>query len=57
MSPYMLLVKIKDDYKKKISKDYINLNYWDKLYTQGQHLQSITHVELHDARIQTVSRD
>ena len=57
MSPYMLMVKkIKDDYKKKISKDYINLNYWDKLYTQRSTLQSITHVDF-SARIQTVSKE
>ena len=53
----MLMVKkIKDDYKKKISKDYINLNYWDKLYTQRSTLQSITHVDF-SARIQTVSKE
>ncbi len=55
-SPYMLMVKkIKDKIKKRIPKQYDNLNYWEKLYTKRSKLQSITHVDF-SARIQTVSK-
>jgi carbamoyltransferase len=55
-SPYMLMVKkIKEKIKKRIPKQYDNLNYWEKLYTKRSKLQSITHVDF-SARIQTVSK-
>lgn len=55
-NPYMLLVKkIKKKIKIKITGEYWNLNYWDKLYTNRSKLQSITHVDF-SARIQTVSK-
>ena len=56
ISPYMLMVKeIKKNIKFKISDDYWDLNYWDKLYTNRSKLQSITHVDF-SARIQTVNK-
>jgi len=56
ISPYMLLVKkIKNNVKLETPKDYWQLNYWDKLYTNRSKLQSITHVDF-SARIQTVSK-
>ncbi|MBU78935.1 MAG: hypothetical protein CMD29_02280 [Flavobacteriales bacterium] len=55
-SPYMLMVKkIKNNVRLKVSEDYWNLNYWDKLYTNRSKLQSITHVDF-SARIQTVNK-
>lgn len=56
ISPYMLLVKkIKNNVRLETPKDYWQLNYWDKLYTNRSKLQSITHVDF-SARIQTVSK-
>lgn len=55
-SPYMLMVKkIQEKVKLKVSKEYWKLNYWEKLYTNRSKLQSITHVDF-SARIQTVSK-
>ena len=56
ISPYMLMVKkIKETIKTKIPREYYNLDYWSKLYTNRSKLQSITHVDF-SARIQTVSK-
>ena len=38
-----------------LDKNYLKLNYWDKLYSIISKLQSITHVDF-SARIQTVSQ-
>jgi len=55
-SPYMLMVKkIQNNVRLKVSEEYWNLNYWDKLYTNRSKLQSITHVDF-SARIQSVSK-
>jgi len=55
-SPYMLMVKkIQEKVKLKVSKEYWELNYWEKLYTNRSKLQSITHVDF-SARIQTVNK-
>lgn len=55
-NPYMLLVKpITNNIKNKISEEYQNLNYMDKLYSLRSNLQAITHVDF-SARIQSVSK-
>ena len=56
VSPYMLMVKkVQSKIKSKISKEYWELNYWDKLYSKRSKLQSVTHVDF-SSRIQTVSK-
>ena len=56
LSPYMLMVKkIQSKIKTEIPEDYLQLDYYDKLYTRRSKLQSITHVDF-SARIQTVSK-
>jgi len=55
-SPYMLMVKkTQKNVRLKVSDEYWNLNYWDKLYTNRSKLQSITHVDF-SSRIQTVNK-
>tara|TARA_X000000368_G_C23052104_1_gene721928 strand:- start:310 stop:2163 length:1854 start_codon:yes stop_codon:yes gene_type:complete len=56
-NPYMLSVKkINDNIKNNVPKDYEELNYWDKLYTDRSKLQAITHVDF-SSRIQSVSKN
>ena len=56
-NPYMLSVKkINDNIRNKVPKDYEELNYWDKLYTDRSKLQAITHVDF-SARIQSVAKN
>ena len=50
-----MVKKIKETIKTKIPREYYNLDYWSKLYTNRSKLQSITHVDF-SARIQTVSK-
>ena len=56
-SPYMLMVKdIEESIKSNLPKEYDDLDYREKLYSNRSSLQAITHVDF-SARIQTVSKE
>ena len=55
-SPYMLLVgEVNKNHKKKLPKNYYEIDLYDRLYIQRSNLQAITHLDF-SARIQTVSK-
>ncbi|MBD80510.1 MAG: hypothetical protein CL840_16455 [Crocinitomicaceae bacterium] len=55
-SPYMLLVApVKESRRKSMADNYMNLPFWDRLYTERSDIQSVTHVDF-SARIQSVSK-
>ena len=56
MSPYMLLVgEVNKNHKKKLPKNYYEIDLYERLYIQRSNLQAITHLDF-SARIQTVSK-
>ncbi len=55
-SPYMLLVgEVNKNHKKKLPKNYYEIDLYERLYVQRSNLQAITHLDF-SARIQTVSK-
>jgi carbamoyltransferase len=56
-SPYMLLVApVKQNRRKMLPKNYLDLPLWDRLYYERSDVQSITHLDF-SARIQTVHKE
>lgn len=55
-SPYMLFTsEIQDKYKVNLPKNYDEMSFWQKLYTERTHFSAITHLD-YSARIQTVDK-
>jgi carbamoyltransferase len=56
-SPYMLFTaEIQDEYKVNLPKNYDEMSFWQKLYTERTHFSAITHLD-YSARIQTVDKE
>lgn len=56
-SPYMLFTsEIQDKYKVNLPKNYDEMSFWQKLYTERTHFSAITHLD-YSARIQTVDKE
>jgi len=46
---------VKESRRKSMADNYMNLPFWDRLYTERSDIQSVTHVDF-SARIQSVSK-
>jgi carbamoyltransferase len=56
-SPYMLLIAdVKEERRKKLPKNYQELDLWEKLYFERSDIQSVTHLD-YSARVQTVHKE